>query len=306
MIEGNHPGGSPAWPTPEQVRDFDWVTLPPGTRRGWFDAPSGRLAVAEWGPESGPVVLALPGVTGSKEDFALVGPLLARRGYRVVAVDLAGQYESHRAGPRPGGRYDLRLHVRDAAALLERHGPAHVIGYSFAGMVAAQLVVRRRGLVRSVTFVSAPPVPGNALAAVRIVGPLALVAGPAVAAALMTWGVRWNLNGATAARYRLVLHRLRFTRPESVTDAMAAMMAVPDVEARLRASGVPMLVVAGRGDLWTTERHAEFAARIGARPRVYPTGHSPMETLPRELTADLARFLASASRARRPRTRVQD
>lgn len=296
MSDGHPTGGEPAWPTPEQVDAFDWLTLPPGTRTGWFEAPSGKLALAEWGPKDGETVLALPGVTGSKEDFALVGPLLAARGYRVIAVDLAGQYESHGAGPTHGGTYSLKLHLRDAKALLDAYGPAHVIGYSFAGQVATQLVLRRRSLVRSVTLVSAPPVAGNALAAVRIIGPLALVVGPKVAAALMTWGIRWNLNRATATRVRLVRHRLQFTRPESVPDAMAAMMTVPDVEARLRSSGVPMLVTAGTGDLWTADKHEAFAARIGARCRIYATGHSPMETVPGQMAADLVEFLTTSGR----------
>lgn len=284
------------WPTAEEICGFDWVTLPAAARLGTFDAPSGVLATAEWGPDDGIPVLALPGVTGSKEDFALVGPLLARSGYHVVAVDLAGQYQSHAAGPRPGGRFDLALHLADAEALLDVHGPAHVVGYSFAGEVATQLVVRRREWVRSLTLVSAPPVAGNALAKVRIIGPLGRVVRARGAAALMTWGVRWNLNRATAARYRLVNHRLRFTRTESVVDAMAAMMHVPDVEDKLLVSGVPMLVTAGHGDLWTAARHEAFAQRIGAQVRIYDTGHSPMETTPREMAADLVEFLAAADR----------
>jgi pimeloyl-ACP methyl ester carboxylesterase len=285
------------WPTPQQVRDFEWVTLPQGTRVGWFDAPSGALATAEWGPVDGVPVLALPGVTGSKEDFALVGPLLARAGYRVVSADLAGQYESHAAGPRPGGRFDLALHVADAEALLDAYGPVHLIGYSFAGEVATQLVVRRREWVRSLTLVSAPPVAGNAVAKIRIIGPLAYVIGARGAAALMTWGVRWNLNRAPAARYRLVNRRLRFTRTESVVDALAAMMRVPDVEDKLRVAGVPILVTSGRGDLWTAARHRAFAQRIGASVRLYATGHSPTETMPRQVAADLLEFLAGADRA---------
>ena len=38
--------------------------------------------------------LLIHGYTGSKEDFAEVGPLLAARGYRVVAYDNRGQHES--------------------------------------------------------------------------------------------------------------------------------------------------------------------------------------------------------------------
>ncbi len=285
------------WPTADQVRDFDWVTLPESTRLGTFDAPSGLLAAAEWGPDDGTPVIALPGVTGSKEDFALVGPLLGRAGHHVIAVDLAGQYESHAAGPRPGGRFDLALHVADAEALLDAYGPAHVIGCSFAGEVAMQLVVRRREWVRSLTLVSAPPVPGNALARIRVIGPLGRVIGARGAAGLMTWGVRWNLNRAPGPRYRLVNRRLRYTRTASVLDAMAAMMRVPDIEDKLLVSGIPMLVTTGHGDLWTTARHRAFALRIGAQVRVYGTGHSPMETVPREMAADLVAFLAEADRA---------
>ena len=119
----------------------------------------------------------------------------------------------------------------------------------------------------------------------------------AAAAALMTWGVRWNLNRAPGPRYRLVNRRLRFTRTASVMDAMAAMMRVPDVEDKLLVSGIPMLVATGHGDLWTTARHRAFAQRIGAQVRVYGTGHSPMETVPREMAADLVAFLAEADRA---------
>ena len=38
--------------------------------------------------------LLIHGFTGSKEDFAEMGPLLAARGYRVVTFDNRGQHES--------------------------------------------------------------------------------------------------------------------------------------------------------------------------------------------------------------------
>lgn len=296
-MSGEPVPGDDGWPTAEQIRDFDWLTLPGDPRVGTFDAPSGGLASAEWGPADGVPVLALPGVTGSKEDFSLVAPLLARAGYRVLAVDLAGQYQSHAAGPQGGGKYDLGLHLADAEALLDAFGPAHVIACSFAGEVAAQIVVRRREWVSSLTFVSAPPISGNALSKVRFIGPLALVLGGRGAAGLMTWGLRWNLNRAPAARYRLVSHRLRFTRKESIADAMTAMMHVPDVEDKLLVSGLPMLVTSGHGDLWTAARHQAFGDRIGAQVRIYATGHSPMEVEPREMAADLLAFLAAADAA---------
>jgi pimeloyl-ACP methyl ester carboxylesterase len=307
-------------PTADDVRSFDWTAMTQDVRRGTFDAPSGCLATAEWGPPEGITVLALPGVTGSKEDFALVAPVLAHDGYRVISADLAGQYESHAAGPNPAaawsvthpadaapedhastgedtaratGRFDLALHVADAEALLDAYGPAHVIGYSFAGQVAVQLAVRRAPSVRSLTLISAPPVPGNALAKVRIIGPLAHVIGPKFASRLMRWGIARNLNHMPENRIALVRHRFEFTSLPSIVDAMAEMMHVTDVEDELRASGVPVLVAVGRGDLWSAKRHRAYAARIGAQVREYATGHAPMETRPQEMATGLSAFLAA-------------
>ncbi len=54
-------------------------------------------------------MLLAPGVSGSKEDFVLVAPVLAAAGYYVQSYDLAGQYESAAAGPSDGTRYDYAL-----------------------------------------------------------------------------------------------------------------------------------------------------------------------------------------------------
>ena len=69
---------------------------------------------------------------------------------------------------------------------------------------------------------------------------------PRGAAGLMTWGLRHNVNHVTPSRYALVRHRLGFTVPRSVPDAMAALMRVPDVEDKVRASGVPATMLASR------------------------------------------------------------
>ena len=130
----------------EAIPDLDWRTLPPGTERTIFDAPSGPLARIALKPGQGPRVLLVPGATGLKEDFILMLPLLAAAGYRAESFDLAGQYESFAAGPRrldpPRERYDERLFLDDLRAVLaDGNSPVHVLGYSFAGTVA-QLALR--------------------------------------------------------------------------------------------------------------------------------------------------------------------
>ena len=56
------------------------------------------------------------------------------------------------------------------------------------------------------------------------------------------------------------------------------------------ATGIPVLVAAGRHDLWSADAHRQFARRLGARVAIYPAGHSPGETTPYELARDLVAF----------------
>ncbi|MCP1121781.1 alpha/beta hydrolase, partial [Robbsia andropogonis] len=78
-------------------------------------------------------------------------PLFAAAGYFVQSFDMAGQYESGRAGPPPGRAYDYDLFTDDLVAFLEAGSPAHLLGYSFAGTIAQLALQRRPDLVRSLT-----------------------------------------------------------------------------------------------------------------------------------------------------------
>ena len=103
------------------IPDLDWRIFPEGTVRDVLEAPSGALARVRLGADGAPRGLLLPGVTGSKEDFVLMFPLLAAAGYRVESIDLAGQYGSWQAGPwnldPPRERYDYRLFADDLIAV---------------------------------------------------------------------------------------------------------------------------------------------------------------------------------------------
>lgn len=281
-----------------QLGDVEWAAPPAGSRREWFDAPSGRLAVLAFGDPLHERIVLVPGVTGSKEDFALVGPLLAERGYFVQSYDLAGQYESADAGPPPGSHYGYDLFERDLTAFLQSGEPAHVLGYSFAGIIAQAVTVAHPNLVRTLTLLTTPPDPGQAFRTIRWIGPLSRLADGRRGAALMIWGVVTNKNRVQPNRLRFVRDRFALTRRSSVDDVVDLMMRTPDLRSALRATGIPTLVATGSHDLWPVRRHARFASRIGARLAVYRTGHSPCETAPHELTLDMLELFARA----RPRT----
>lgn len=272
--------------------DIDWSRTPVGFVRDRIAVPSGHLASVAYGTAGAPRAVLVPGATGSKEDFVLMMPLLASAGYRVESFDLAGQYESAGAGPEhlipPGRRYDYELFVDDLICILETGStPVHVLGYSFAAIVVQLAFVRRPELFASVTLLSCPPLPGRSFRGIKRVGWLAQLAPRALAATVMIWGVRRNLNGVPPGRLRFARDRLHVTRRSSVTDIMGLLGSIPDVTQALSASAIPKLVAVGEHDLWPLSRHAAFARSLNATFTVYRTGHNPCESSPHQLTRDL-------------------
>ncbi|WP_426324665.1 alpha/beta fold hydrolase [Microbacterium sp. E-13] len=279
------------------IPDLDWRVFPEGAERGVFRAPSGGLARVRLGDPAAPRVVLVPGVAGSKEDFVLLMPVLAAAGLRVESFDLAGHWESAAAGPGnlrpPRDSYDYPLFVGDLLAFLEEGGPAHVLGYSFAGIVAELALVARPDLFRTLTLMSAPPATGQVFRGVKHIGPISDMS-PHRAAGLILWGIRYNLNRTPPGRIAFVRERLGVTGRACIDDVVGLMMNTPDVADDVAAVGIPKLIAVGEQDLWPQAQHDAYAARIGARVATYPTGHAPCETAPHQLARDMLRLFADA------------
>ncbi|WP_394940484.1 alpha/beta fold hydrolase [Psychromicrobium sp. YIM B11713] len=275
----------------QQLPDIDWSVPPAGVVSSTFNAPSGPLALWSLGTPGQPRVVLVPGVTGSKEDFWFVMPILAEAGYFVQSYDLAGQYESYQAGPErldpPRKHYDYELFVDDMVSFLESAGAAHLLGYSFAGDVAQLVTLQRPDLVLSLALLSTPPLPGQSFHGVKRIGWLSSLASPAVIAGLMKWGIKRNFIPVSAARLNFAMRRFALTRHASHVDIMGLMRNSPDLAAQLRALPQPKLLAVGEHDLWPLELHRAFAAELGATLASYPAGHSPSETTPYQLSRDL-------------------
>ena len=269
---------------------IDWATPDPDSTAFRFKAPSGELAAWSLGDPSHPRVVMVPGATGSKEDFLLLAPPLVRAGYFVQSYDLAGQYESAGAGPSPSsGRWDYPLFLADMLAFIEDAGstPVNLLGYSFAGVIAQMITADHPELVRSLALLTSPPLTGQVFRGVRFIGVPSRIVSYKVCASLMLWAIRRNVNGVTPARRRFVMERLQATKRASVDDIIDLMRHTPDVTAQIRDSGIPVLVATGDGDLFPVRTYREYAERLGAQLAVYRTGHSPCETTPNQLAADL-------------------
>ncbi|MCH6232124.1 alpha/beta hydrolase [Microbacterium sp. CFH 31415] len=280
------------------IPDIDWRVFPDGTERDTFAAPSGGLARVRLGPADAPRVLLVSGVAGSKEDFVRLFPLFAAAGYRVESYDLAGHYQSAGAGPQnldpPRDHYDYRLFLDDLIAVLE-DGPApvHVLGYSFAGLLAELALTERPELFASLTLMAAPPATGQVFRGVKHIGPISDMP-PHRAAGLILWGIRYNLNRTPPLRIQFVRERMTVTGRPVIDDVVALMMTMPDIADDVAGVGIPKLIAVGEQDLWPTEQHAAYAERIGARMAVYPTGHAPCETAPHQLVRDMLALFTSS------------
>jgi pimeloyl-ACP methyl ester carboxylesterase len=118
------------------------------------------LATHEWRPDAtdGAARLAVlvHGVNGWHRTWWRVGPALAERGWRVVAVDQRG----HGRSPRIHGATTTRELASDLAATIEALGGRAdlLVGHSLGGAVSAELAYTRPELVRRLVLEDPPAI----------------------------------------------------------------------------------------------------------------------------------------------------
>jgi len=259
---------------------------------------SERGAFAAWvldpvGEPRGTTVL-IPGFTGSKEDFVAVLAPLADLGWRVVAYDQRGQHET----PGSDGAYSLEEFAADAAAVARAGavGPVHLVGHSFGGLVAQQLVLDEPDLLATLTLLCSGPgaLPGEEAPPLLLLAE-ALGAFPIeqVWEAKLAWEIQhgWVPPSDPAI---LTFLRRRFVRndPASLAAMAALLVGAPDRVDHVAELAPPTLVVHGESDDgWPTEVQQEMAVRLGARfDVVRGAAHSPAAEAPLATATLLSAF----------------
>jgi pimeloyl-ACP methyl ester carboxylesterase len=121
----------------------------------------------------GPLILLLHGYPQTSYMWHHVMPLLAARGYRVVAPDLRGIGQSSR--PTRVKDYRLSILGDDVAALIRALGEekGHVIGHDWGGLVAWEAAFSHPEVLDRLVIVNAPPSQGmvkTLLASLRQLG----------------------------------------------------------------------------------------------------------------------------------------
>ncbi|GAA3741019.1 alpha/beta hydrolase [Streptomyces tremellae] len=283
--------------------------VPPAVARARTLATSrGGFAAIEAEPEGQPrgTVLMLPGFTGSKEDFnALLEPVAAG-GYRVVAVDGRGQYES--APPASPDGYARTELAADVLAQAEALGaPVHLLGHSFGGQVGRAAAIAGPGSFRTFTMMSSGPAAisqGEKARAKLLIDALAVMSMEEVWEAMRRMEpleevpVAPATPGAEAGGPAVptgagdLRRRWLATDPAQLVAAAGQLASEPDRVAELAATGLPVHVVSGVEDgVWPPELLDDMACRLGARrTAVAGANHSPNTDRPAETAAALLAF----------------
>jgi pimeloyl-ACP methyl ester carboxylesterase len=262
----------------------------------------GPLAVTEALPPGDAVgtVLLVPGFTGSKEDFRLLLQPLADAGYRVVAYDQRGQFES--PGPDDGSAYAVDALAADLIGLVDALAlePVHLVGHSFGGLVARAAVVQDRAVARSLTLLASGPaaLAGPRAQAMEHVRPLLADGGLLAVADLMDAVASADPRRANDPPELRAFLRRRFLANSAfgLVATGDALLAEPDRVEELRSTGIPVLVAYGvADDAWPPAVQAEMAERLGARHIVIPDAyHSPAVENVEATVQCLLEFFASA------------
>ncbi|MEV5726334.1 alpha/beta fold hydrolase [Streptomyces pharetrae] len=230
------------------------------------------------------VALLLPGFTGSKEDFHLMHEPLAARGYRTVAVDGRGQFESN--GPRDDetayAQGELARDVLAQAAALDAGAPVHLLGHSLGGQIARAAVLLDPSPFASLTLVCSGPAEISTAQQARVKllrDALAVMSMDRVWEAILAMGAPEDvggpargLGGPQQLRRRWLGHS-----PAQLAATGHQLCTEPDRVDELAAVSLPFHVLSGvRDGTWPVPLLDEMASRLGAH-RTVVTGaeHSP-------------------------------
>ncbi|WP_405831874.1 MULTISPECIES: alpha/beta fold hydrolase [unclassified Streptomyces] len=272
------------------------LTLPSAARAYRLTTDRGVFAVHEAGETVRGTALLVPGFTGSKEDFIGLLEPLAAAGYRVVAVDGRGQYET--PGPREEPAYALEELAQDVLAQTRALGSdrVHLVGHSLGGLISRAAVLRDPSPFASLTLLSSGPaaIAEDQQARTKLlVAALETMGGdmPAIWTAMRAYDPQ-DAAADSAELAEFLRGRWVATVPEQLIVTGRVLISEPDRVAELSRTGLPKLVLSGAvDDAWPVPLMDEMARRLGAERVVVPgTGHSPNAEDPAVTAAALAAF----------------
>lgn len=268
-----------------------------------IDSAAGPLAALIGSPGGdtahAPVVLLVPGYTGSKEDFAPILDPLVGLGYVVVAIDQPGQFES--PGPEEEAAYRperLGIVLASVVQRLALDHPVVLIGHSFGGLVSRAALLAGAPVVGLLLLCSGPAAftSGNRFDVLTTGGPVLREQGSSAFydGQQRAAGLDPHDPHPLAQFYR---RRFLASNPAALLGMGTALLTETDRTAELAAAlteaAIPVAVVAGEADdAWPLPDQQRMADTFGTRLVLVPGGaHSPAVEAPEKLMAVLAPLL---------------
>ncbi|PZH00711.1 alpha/beta hydrolase [Streptomyces sp. NTH33] len=257
------------------------------------------------GVEPRGTVLLLPGFTGSKEDFNPLHEPLAARGYRTVAVDGRGQFESD--GPVDDeSAYAQAELARDVLAQVEALGTSlHLLGHSLGGQIARAAVLLDHSPFLSLTLMASGPAQISASQQQRVkllrdaLGVMTMAEVWEAVRAVETPALETPEETDTGAELDAGLDDHEDLRRRWLANKPAQLLATgrqlcvePDRVAELATLPMPFHVLSGtRDETWPVPLLDDMAVRLAARrTAVEGAEHSPNCDQPLTTARALADF----------------
>ncbi|MFF4798527.1 alpha/beta fold hydrolase [Streptomyces sp. NPDC001351] len=281
-------------------------TPPPGARAYSLRTARGEFAVVDApvadGVAAKGTALLLPGFTGSKEDYNPLHEPLAARGYRTLAVDGRGQYESD--GPETDeSAYAQDELARDVLAQAAALGtPVHLVGHSLGGQIARAAVLLDHAPFLSLTLMASGPaqISGSQQERVKLLrDALAVMSMAEVWEAIQAMeppeetdtGESGELDGGLDDQDDL-RRRWLGNKPAQLLATGRQLCVEPDRVAELAAVPLPFHVLSGSSDdTWPVPLLDDMALRLRAhRTVVQGAEHSPNTDRPLDTARAFADF----------------
>lgn len=265
-----------------------------------LELPGGAMQVVERGPRQASPIVLIHCFTCAIDWWDGMMPRLARD-HRVIAVDLLG----HGGSEKPTSGYGMEDQAELVAGALARLGVrrATVVGHSLGGIVATALAEIAPELVGRLVIVDEAPVNDGYGAHLPLTATLTFtpVVGEALWRVMPDSAISDGLGVAFASGYDVPdsfvddFRRLTYSSYDSSPEAEDAYTDAMPLDARLRRTGTPLLVIFGAEEqIYDPEEALAAYSRMGAETRlVAGAGHSPNVERPALTAALVERFARS-------------
>lgn len=263
--------------------------------KAYLDLDFGQVHVVTAG--AGPTVLLVHQTPRSWREYEAVIPLLAARGFRIVAMDTVGFGESD----QPAGAGSIEVWATAAGDVLDAMEVerAHVVGHHTGGVIAIELAAQRPSLVAGLVL-SSTPFTGPAFRAARAERPPIDEVEVTEDGTWLTtlWSRRQGFYPQGRADLLTAFVRDALTVVDRLEYGHRAVGSYR-MEDRIALVSATTLIVRATDDPFASPHATEMAAALDARCAAaivdIPGGMVPLpDQMPAELVAAIVPFLKSA------------